>query len=38
VNNAAFLHEGMGKRPFWEAPPELANIIDVGLRCHHVAT
>jgi NAD(P)-dependent dehydrogenase (short-subunit alcohol dehydrogenase family) len=38
VNDAAFLHEGMGKRPFWEAPPELANIIDVGLRCHHVAT
>ena len=25
-------------RPFWEAPVELANIIDVGLRCHHVAT
>lgn len=38
VNNAAFLHEGMGTRPFWEAPAELADIIDVGLRCHHVAT
>jgi NAD(P)-dependent dehydrogenase (short-subunit alcohol dehydrogenase family) len=38
VNNAAFLHEKMGIRPFWEAPAELANIIDVGLRCHHVAT
>ena len=25
-------------KPFWEAPVELANIIDVGLRCHHVAT
>ncbi len=38
VNNAAYLNEKMGVRPFWEAPPELANIIDVGLRCHHVAT
>ncbi|REG32904.1 hypothetical protein ATI61_104194 [Archangium gephyra] len=38
VNNAASLHEEMGKRPFWEAPVKLADIINVGLRCHHVAT
>jgi NAD(P)-dependent dehydrogenase (short-subunit alcohol dehydrogenase family) len=38
VNNAAYLNEEMFVRPFWEAPVELANIIDVGLRCHHVAT
>lgn len=38
VNNAASLHDKMGTRPFWEAPLKLADIIDVGLRCHHVAT
>lgn len=38
VNNAAYLNEKMFVRPFWEAPLDLANIIDVGLRCHHVAT
>jgi NAD(P)-dependent dehydrogenase (short-subunit alcohol dehydrogenase family) len=38
VNNAAYLNEKMFVRPFWEAPLELANIMDVGLRCHHVAT
>jgi NAD(P)-dependent dehydrogenase (short-subunit alcohol dehydrogenase family) len=38
INNAASLHDQMGVRPFWEAPVELANIIDVGLRCHHVAS
>src|ERR1700745_2192566 len=38
VNNAAYLNDKMVVRPFWEAPVELANIIDVGLRCHHVAT
>jgi NAD(P)-dependent dehydrogenase (short-subunit alcohol dehydrogenase family) len=32
VNNAASLHEGMGTRPFWNAPVKLADIIDVGLR------
>lgn len=37
VNNAAYLHEDMGTVPFWNAPPSLANIIDVGLRCHHLA-
>src|SRR5690349_19121834 len=30
VNNAAYLNEKMFVRPFWEAPVELANIIDVG--------
>ncbi len=35
VNNAAYLNDKMVVRPFWEAPVELANIIDVGLRCHH---
>ncbi len=38
MNNAAYLHEAMGTRPFWDAPVDLANIIGVGLRCHHVAT
>jgi NAD(P)-dependent dehydrogenase (short-subunit alcohol dehydrogenase family) len=38
VNNAASLHDQMGTRPFWEAPVKLADIIDVGLRCHHLAT
>jgi len=38
VNNAAYLNEKMVVKPFWEALVELANIIDVGLRCHHVAT
>lgn len=39
VNNAAFLHNGMGMPgPFWKRPVELADIIDVGLRCHFVAT
>ena len=38
VNNAAYLNEKMHVRPFWNAPVDLANIIDVGLRCHHVAT
>jgi len=38
VNNAAYLNEKMHVRPFWDAPVDLANIIDVGLRCHHVAT
>jgi NAD(P)-dependent dehydrogenase (short-subunit alcohol dehydrogenase family) len=38
VNNAASLHDQMGIRPFWEAPIGLADIINVGLRCHHVAT
>jgi NAD(P)-dependent dehydrogenase (short-subunit alcohol dehydrogenase family) len=38
VNNAASLNDQMVVRPFWDATIDLANIIDVGLRCHHVAT
>ena len=38
VNNAAYLNEKVVVKPFWEAPVELANVIDVGLRCHHVTT
>src|ERR1700746_1343662 len=37
VNNAAYLNEKMVVKPFWEAPVELVNIINVGLRCHHVS-
>ena len=39
VNNAAFLHNDMMKPPpFWGRSVAMANIIDVGLRCHYVAT
>ena len=39
VNNAAFLHEDMGKPlRFWEKSEKVADIIDVGLRCHYLAT
>jgi len=39
VNNAAFLHNAANTPgPFWKRPVEMANIIDVGLRCHFVAT
>jgi NAD(P)-dependent dehydrogenase (short-subunit alcohol dehydrogenase family) len=38
VNNAASLNDQMVVQPFWDATIDLANIIDVGLRCHHVAT
>jgi NAD(P)-dependent dehydrogenase (short-subunit alcohol dehydrogenase family) len=39
INNAAFLHNAMmAPGPFWTRPVEMANIIDVGLRCHFVAT
>jgi NAD(P)-dependent dehydrogenase (short-subunit alcohol dehydrogenase family) len=39
VNNAAFLHNATGTPgPFWTRPVEMANILDVGLRCHFVAT
>jgi NAD(P)-dependent dehydrogenase (short-subunit alcohol dehydrogenase family) len=38
VNNAAFLHEDMAKQvPFWERSPRMADILDVGLRCHYLA-
>jgi NAD(P)-dependent dehydrogenase (short-subunit alcohol dehydrogenase family) len=39
VNNAALIHDDMVKRArFWEKSLDLADIIDVGLRCHYVAT
>jgi NAD(P)-dependent dehydrogenase (short-subunit alcohol dehydrogenase family) len=38
VNNAASLNDQMLVKPFWDATIDLADIIDVGLRCHHVAT
>jgi NAD(P)-dependent dehydrogenase (short-subunit alcohol dehydrogenase family) len=38
VNNAASLNDQMVVKPFWDATIDLADIIDVGLRCHHVAT
>jgi len=39
VNNAAFIHTASGTPgPFWKRPVEMANIIDVGLRCHFVAS
>lgn len=39
VNNAAFVHNDMtGERPFWEKSLEVADILDIGLRCHYVAS
>jgi NAD(P)-dependent dehydrogenase (short-subunit alcohol dehydrogenase family) len=39
VNNAAFVHNDMtGNRPFWEKSLAVADIIDIGLRCHYVAS
>ncbi|WP_337039672.1 SDR family NAD(P)-dependent oxidoreductase [Serratia marcescens] len=38
VNNATTLNSQMGVKPFWEATSQLANILDVGLRSHHIAT
>ena len=39
VNNAAVIHDDL-IRPggFWEKSLELADILDVGLRCHYVAS
>jgi NAD(P)-dependent dehydrogenase (short-subunit alcohol dehydrogenase family) len=38
VNNAAVIGDALiAPGPFWEKPLELADIIDVGLRCHYVA-
>jgi NAD(P)-dependent dehydrogenase (short-subunit alcohol dehydrogenase family) len=39
VNNAAALHDDL-IRPggFWEKSLDLADILDVGLRCHYVAS
>ncbi|CAN5569653.1 SDR family NAD(P)-dependent oxidoreductase [soil metagenome] len=39
VNNAAAVHDDLtGRKPFWERPCELADILDVGLRSAYVAT
>ena len=37
VNNAVFIHDEMAKPvPFWERPLGVADIMNVGLRCHYV--
>jgi NAD(P)-dependent dehydrogenase (short-subunit alcohol dehydrogenase family) len=39
VNNAASVHEALvGPAPFWQRPIELADILDVGLRSHYIAS
>lgn len=39
INNAAFVHNDMvGDRPFWEKSLAVSKILDVGLRCHYVAS
>jgi NAD(P)-dependent dehydrogenase (short-subunit alcohol dehydrogenase family) len=39
VNNAAVIHDELiTPGPFWEKPLALADILDVGLRCHYVAS
>jgi NAD(P)-dependent dehydrogenase (short-subunit alcohol dehydrogenase family) len=39
VNNAAFVHNDMiEEKPFWEKSLAVGNILDVGLRCHYVAS
>lgn len=39
VNNAIALHDNLiDPGPFWEKPPELVNLIDVGLRSSYVAS
>lgn len=39
VNNAAVIHDELtGARPFWEKPPELGDVLDVGLRSAYVAS
>lgn len=39
VNNVATIHDDLIKPgPFWERSIELADILDVGLRCHYVAS
>src|SRR5580698_10108619 len=38
VNNAAVIHDELiTPGPFWEKSVGLADILDVGLRCHYVA-
>jgi NAD(P)-dependent dehydrogenase (short-subunit alcohol dehydrogenase family) len=39
VNNVAALHDDLVKPgPFWEKSPGLADILDVGLRSHYLAS
>jgi NAD(P)-dependent dehydrogenase (short-subunit alcohol dehydrogenase family) len=39
VNNAAVIDDALiAPGPFWEKPLALADILDVGLRCHYVAS
>lgn len=39
VNNAAVIHDDLIRPgPFWEKDLALADILDVGLRCHYVAS
>ncbi|MEJ0046104.1 MAG: SDR family oxidoreductase [Rhodospirillales bacterium] len=39
VNNAAIIHDELiTPGPFWEKSVGLADILDVGLRCHYVAS
>ena len=39
VNNATVLHDALTDTgPFWEKPLSLVDILNVGLRCHYVAS
>lgn len=39
INNAIALHENLtDSGPFWRKPPELANLLDVGLRSSYIAS
>jgi NAD(P)-dependent dehydrogenase (short-subunit alcohol dehydrogenase family) len=39
VNNAAVIDDTLiAPGPFWEKPLALADILDVGLRCHYIAS
>jgi NAD(P)-dependent dehydrogenase (short-subunit alcohol dehydrogenase family) len=39
VNNAAYIDNALlAESPFFEKPLALSNILDVGLRCHYVAS
>lgn len=39
VNNAIALHDNLiDSGPFWQKPPELAHLLDVGLRSSYIAS
>lgn len=39
VNNATVIHDALTDTgPFWDKPLALADILDVGLRCHYTAS